>query len=134
MVKKLLHDMSFSVNCGQPKKLLCKSLFFKIKIWNWLFRFISTWKALNHSILMNESKVMKKLNLWISMASRDSTPTRKLNFLITFDSLINMEWFKAFPHRYKSKESISKFYLFLKWFLKNFFGLPTLRWKRHIMQ
>jgi len=36
-----------------------KSLFSKTKIWNCFFRFIYTWKALNHSILINEAKVMR---------------------------------------------------------------------------
>jgi len=42
---------------------------FRKKIRNWFSRFIYTWKALNHSILINESKVMSNFCLQVVMVS-----------------------------------------------------------------
>jgi len=62
-------------------------------------------------------KIELNKGLQILFCGRKSIIACKLKFLITFISLIKMEWFKAF-HEYKSRKPISNFYFLRKWFKK----------------
>jgi len=81
MVQKLLYNLQFSLLNGQSrqlKKFLKKSLFLKIKIWIFFFRFIYTWKALNLFILINEMKVM------VVLVCRYFVESYEISILITW--------------------------------------------------